>query len=209
MQKRLFTWVSVAVFAAAVGSWWWLSRQSGEDQFAQCRDSNILSGATSSIGGPLSLIDENGEAVTDAEMFTKPTLLYFGYTFCPDVCPTDNARNAEALDILQSQGIDAQMGFVSVDPQRDDPERLRDFTDFLHPDAIGYTGTPEQIRAASQAYKTYFKVEDDPDPDFYLIDHSTFTYLVLPEIGFVEYFKRDVTPQEMAERSSCFITAAK
>ncbi|MEJ1991393.1 MAG: SCO family protein [Maritimibacter sp.] len=208
MQKPLFILASTAVVAAAVGFWWMGQKSGGEDQFAACRDGSIQTGI-GSIGGPLSLIDENGQAVTDAEMFTKPTLLYFGYTFCPDVCPLDNARNAEALDLLQGEGYDAKMGFVSIDPERDDPERLRDFTDFLHPDAIGYTGTPEQIRAASQAYKTYFKKEENPDPDFYLIDHSTFTYLVLPEIGFVEYFKREATPEDMAARTSCFIDAVK
>jgi protein SCO1/2 len=66
----------------------------------------------------------------------------------------------------------------------------------------------EQIRAASQAYKTYFKVEEDPDPDFYLIDHTTFTYLVLPQTGFVEFFRRDTLPQDMANRVKCFIDNA-
>jgi protein SCO1 len=207
MQKPVFALAAVAVVAAAAGAWW-LTRSGAQDQFAQCRDGGISTGI-SAIGGPLSLIDENGKAVTDQDMFVKPTLLYFGYTFCPDVCPTDNARNAEALDLLLGQGYDTQMGFVSVDPQRDNPERLRDFTDFLHPDAIGYTGTPEQIQAASKAYKTYFKKEEDGDPDYYLIDHSTFTYLVLPKIGFVEYFKRETTPEDMAKRSSCFIDAAR
>lgn len=195
--------VSAVVLAAAV---WWVAR-SPEDTFAQCRASQVGTGAAS-IGGPLSLIDENGKPVTDKDIFVKPTLLYFGYTFCPDICPLDNARNAEALDLLQADGYDAQMAFISIDPQRDTPERLRDFTDYLHPDALGFTGTMEQIKAASRAYKTYFKKEEGGDPDYYLIDHSTFTYLVLPEIGFVEFFKRDTTPKEMASRTECFIDAA-
>ncbi|GKY86487.1 SCO family protein [Sinisalibacter aestuarii] len=190
-----------------VGATWWFTRPSSDDPFAQCRETQIGTGVAS-IGGPLSLIDENGQQVTEAEMFTKPTLLYFGYTFCPDVCPQDNARNAEALDILLNDGYDMQMSFISVDPERDDPERLRDFTDYLHPQALGYTGTMEQIQAASRAYKTYFKKEENPDPDFYLIDHSTFTYLVLPETGFVEFFKRDTLPQNMADRVKCFIDNA-
>lgn len=207
MRKMIAIVAGVAVLAL-VGVSWWATRPSGDDPFAQCRATSIGTGI-GSIGGPLSLIDENGKPVTDAEMFTKPTLLYFGYTFCPDVCPLDNARNAEALDLLLARGYDAQMAFISIDPERDDPARLRDFTDYLHPEAYGYTGTMEQIRAASQAYKTYFKKEEDPDPDYYLIDHSTFTYLVLPETGFVEFFKRDETPEAMAERVACFIDAMK
>lgn len=201
--------VGAAVIAVGVvGAAWWLTAAPGEtDPFAQCRATKIGTGI-GSIGGPLSLIDENGTPVTDKEMFTKPTLLYFGYTFCPDVCPLDNARNAEALDILLGEGYDAQMGFISIDPARDTPERLRDFTDYLHPDAIGYTGTMEQVQAASRAYKTYFKKEDNGDPDFYLIDHSTFTYLVLPKTGFAEFFRRDITPQDMANRVKCFIDAS-
>jgi protein SCO1 len=207
-MRKIIALGSAAAVVGLVGVTWWMSRPAGEDRFAQCRETSIGTGITS-IGGPLSLIDQNGNPVTDAEMFTKPTLVYFGYTFCPDVCPLDNARNAEALDILIERGYDAQMAFISVDPERDDPERLRDFTDYLHPEAYGYTGSPEQIRAASQAYKTYFKKEEDPDPDFYLIDHFTFTYLVLPETGFVEFFKRDEGHEAMADRAACFIDAAK
>jgi len=206
-MRRIIAAVAAVAVIALIGITWFVSRPAGDDQFAECRATSIGTGV-GSIGGPLSLIDENGQAVTDAEMFTKPTLLYFGYTFCPDVCPLDNVRNAEALDMLLTQGYDAQMAFVSVDPERDDPARLRDFTDYLHPEAYGYTGTMEQVRAASQTYKTYFKKEEDPDPDFYLIDHSTFTYLVMPEAGFVEFFKRDETPEGMAERVGCFIDAA-
>ena len=207
-MRMIIALVAAATVVALVGATWWMSRPADDDRFAQCRETSIGTGIAS-IGSPLSLIDENGNPVTDAEMFTKPTMVYFGYTFCPDVCPLDNARNAEALDILLERGYEVQMAFISVDPERDDPERLRDFTDYLHPEAYGYTGSMEQVRAASQAYKTYFKKEEDPDPEFYLIDHSTFTYLVLPEAGFVEFFKRDEGHEAMADRVGCFIDAAK
>lgn len=200
--------VATVGLVALAGLTWFFTRADGSDPYAQCRETKIGTGVAS-IGGPLSLIDENGQPVTDAEMFTKPTLLYFGYTFCPDVCPIDNARNAEAIDMLKADGHDAQMSLISVDPERDDPERMRDFTDYLHPEALGYTGTMEQILEASRAYKAYFKKEDNPDPDFYLVDHSTFTYLVLPEIGFVEFFKREIQPREMADRVECFINAER
>lgn len=207
-MRNTLALVILAGLIALAGLGWFFTRPDGPDAFAQCRATKIGTGVAS-IGGPLSLFDENGAQVTEAEMFTKPTLLYFGYTFCPDVCPTDNARNAEALDMLQAEGYEAQMAFVSVDPARDDPERLREFTDYLHPDAIGYSGTPKQVLAAANAYKAYFKIEDNPDPDFYLIDHSTFTYLVLPETGFVEFFKRTESPRAMADRVECFIDATR
>lgn len=206
-MRNTLALVILASLITMAGLGWFLTRPDGSDPFAQCRATKIGTGVAS-IGGPLSLFDENGKEVTDADMFTKPTLLYFGYSFCPDVCPVDNARNAEVLDILQSDGFDAQMAFISVDPARDDPARLRDFTDYLHPDAIGYSGTEEQVRAAANAYKAYFKIEENPDPDFYLVDHSTLTYLVLPQTGFVEFFRREATPQDMANRVECFIKAA-
>jgi protein SCO1/2 len=106
--------IAIAATAGAVilaGGAWWAMQRTTDDPFAQCRESQIGTGIAS-IGGPLSLIDENGAEVTDAEMFTKPTLVYFGYTFCPDVCPLDGARNAEALDMLLADGYDAQMSTI-------------------------------------------------------------------------------------------------
>jgi protein SCO1/2 len=141
-------------------------------------------------------------------VLTKPSLVYFGYTFCPDVCPMDNARNAEAIDLLDEAGVDVQPVFISIDPARDTPEVVKDFAANLHPKMIGLTGTSEQVKAASLAYKTYFKIQEG-DPEFYLVDHSTFTYLVLPGHGFVEFFKREATPQEMADGVACFVEAAK
>ena len=207
MQKTIAIVAAVAV-VGAVGASWWISRPADDDVFSACRESVVGTGVAS-IGGPLSLLDEDGKQVTEKDIFTKPTLLYFGYTFCPDVCPLDSARNAEAVDLLEAQGIDAQIAFVSIDPERDTPERMKEFVEYIHPKMLGLTGTMEQIRAASQAYKTYFKKEENADPEYYLVDHSTFTYLVLPEIGFVDFFKRDALPADMARRTACFIAAAK
>ena len=198
---RIWALVVVVVLAAVGGGVWYLTRSDCDVALDRNADMNI--------GGPLSLIDETGQAVTDADMFTRPTLLYFGYTFCPDVCPLDNARNAEALDLLQARGYDVQAAFITIDPERDTPEALAEFTSYMHEDMTGYTGTPEQIKAASLAYKTYYAKQEDGDPEYYLMDHTTFTYLVLPDRGFVEFFRRDESPEEMAERVACFLDAAR
>ncbi len=200
-MTRIWAVTAVLVLTLLGGIVWYMNNRS------DC-DVSLDKNATMNIGGPLSLVDENGRDVTDADMFTRPTLLYFGYTFCPDVCPLDSARNAEALDILQAQGYDIQAAFISIDPERDTPEVVAEFTDYLHPDMTGYTGTPEQIKAASRAYKTYYARAPGEDDEYYLMDHSTFTYLILPEIGFVEFFRRDVTPEEMAKRVACYLDAA-
>ena len=156
----------------------------------------------------LMLIDETGKAVTDADIITGPTLIYFGFTFCPDVCPLDSARNAAAVDILETNGQMVTPVFISIDPKRDTPAVVADFTDRLHPRMIGLTGTEDQILAVSKAYKTYFKPNYD-GTDYYLVDHSVFTYLVLPGVGFVDYFGRETSPEQMAEKVACFVDRAK
>lgn len=205
-MTRLYAGVAgLAVVALLAGSWWYVNSDKSEDIFAECRAGVMGGGA---IGGPLSLVNGDGVPVTDAEIFTKPTLLYFGYTFCPDVCPMDNARNAEAVDILDERGYDVQPAFISIDPGRDTPEVVRDFAANLHPKMVGLTGSEEQVNAASRAYKTYFKKQEASD-EYYLVDHSTFTYLVLPKIGFVDFFKRDDTAEQMAARTACFVDKSK
>ena len=170
---------------------------------AQCRGGAVATGGAS-IGGPFELVSETGETVTDSDIITKPTLVYFGYTFCPDVCPLDAYRNGLAVDMLQEKGYDVGSAFISVDPERDTPEVLTEFTDAMHPDMIGLTGIAEQIRAASNAYRTYYRKQDSED-EFYLVDHSTFTYLVFPETGFVDFFRREATEEQISERVGCFL----
>jgi protein SCO1/2 len=207
-MTKLYAGLAAAALVAVIGgSVAWTFLRAPDDAFAQCRESNVAGGA-GAIGGPFTLVSETGMTVTEADVITKPSLVYFGYTYCPDICPFDAARNADAVDILTEQGYDVQPVFITVDPERDTVERVAEFTDFMHPDMIGLTGSPEQVRAASQAYKTYYRKQDGGD-QFYLVDHSTFTYLVLPEQGFVEFFRRETTPEEMAESAACFIDVAQ
>ena len=174
--------------------------------FAQCGATQIA-GDGNQIGGPFELVNAEGETVTDSDVITEPSILYFGYTFCPDVCPLDTARNAEAVDVLAEQGWSVTPVFISIDPERDTPEIVGDFAYNLHEKMIGLTGSPEQTDAASKTFRTYYKAHDKSD-EFYLVDHSTFSYLVLPEHGFVEFFRRDVTADAMAERVACFVENA-
>lgn len=202
-MSKLYAGLAVAAVVGLIGGTaGYVAMQRAGDQFADCR-AGAVGGA---IGGPFSLVDETGAAVTEKDVITKPSLVYFGYTFCPDVCPFDMARTAEAVDILDEQGLDVTPVFISIDPDRDTPDVLADFTDNLHPKMIGLTGSPEQVKAASQAYKTYYRRQASEDPEFYLMDHSTFTYLVLPGTGFVDFFKRDETAEQMAQRTACFLT---
>ena len=204
MSKLAAVSAGVAV-AAMIGAVWYVTAPSGGgDVFADCRSGRIAGGAEQ-IGGPFELVNAQGQTVTDKDVITRPSLLYFGYTFCPDVCPLDTARNAEAVDILAERGEEVTPVFITVDPKRDTPEVVGKFAANLHERMIGLTGSPEQVKAASQAYRTYFQLHDKEDPDWYLVDHSTFSYLVLPEQGFVEYFRRDLSAEQVADRVGCFL----
>lgn len=202
MLKLYAGLATVAVAGLLGGTAYTVWQQRAADPFAQCRGAVVA--GPGNIGGPFTLTDENGKTVTDKEVLAKPSLVYFGYSFCPDVCPLDGARNAEAIDLLATQGHDVTPVFITIDPERDTPEAMRDFTDALHPKMIGLTGTQEQISAASKAYKTYFKKQESGD-EYYLMDHSTFTYLMLPGTGFAEFFGRDDTPEQVAQKTACFI----
>jgi protein SCO1/2 len=202
---RVYAGLAVlATVGVVAGTYLYVRAQRAADPFAACREGQVAGG---DIGGPFTLVSETGETVTDAEVLAAPSLVYFGYTFCPDVCPLDLDRNAAAVDILEEMGIEATPVFISFDPGRDTPEQLRSFTDNLHPRMIGLTGTEDQVRAAAQAYRAYYKVRD-PAEEYYLIDHSTFTYLMLPGHGFADFFRREVSADDMARRVACFVQTA-
>lgn len=207
MTPRFAAVSAVLVLAAVLGTtaFFAFGPRGTEDRYGQCRTSQVA-GGTEAIGGPFTLLNADGQTVTDTDVITTPSLVYFGYTFCPDVCPLDNARNVDAVAILEEQGLMVTPIFISIDPERDTPEVVGEFAYNFHDRMIGLTGTPEQVKLASQAYKTYYrKHEDAGDNPYYLVDHSTFTYFVLPGEGFVEFFRRDDTPEQMAERVACFL----
>ncbi len=203
-MQRTIAVASGAVIISMIGGIWLATLfATPKDQFAACRTSAVA-GGVNQIGGPFELLNSKGQVVTDKDVIIGPSLLYFGYTFCPDVCPMDNARNAEAVDLLEDNGAMVTPVFISIDPARDTPEVVGDYANNMHERMIGLTGSAAQIKAASQAYKTYYKAHPAED-DYYLVDHTTFSYLVLPEHGFVQYFRRDTSPEVLAEQIGCFV----
>ena len=202
-MRRLFAIAAAVVAVGFMAATYYLSQGAdGDDKYAQCKNSTVAGGAD--LGGPFELVNAQGETVTDADVITEPSLLYFGYTFCPDVCPLDVNRNAAAVDILQERGMSVKPVFISIDPKRDTPEVVGEYAEIMHPDMVGLTGSPEQVKAASEAYRTYYKAHDSGD-EYYLVDHSTFSYLVMPDEGFVDFFRRELTPDQMADKVACFV----
>ena len=199
--------IAAAVAAAVgLGAGALMVAMGGKDgPFADCQ-TGAVAGGSAQIGGAFTLTDETGARVTDTQVIDGPTLVYFGYTYCPDICPTDTARNAEAVTLLEARGIMVKPVMITIDPERDTPEVLAEFTDYIHPRMLGLTGSEDEIAAVARAYKTYYRKQDSED-EYYLMDHLTLSYLMLPEHGFVEFFKRDDSAQLLADRMQCFIDA--
>lgn len=158
-------------------------------------------------GRAFSLVDHTGRAVTDKDYKDRYTLVFFGYTACPDVCPTLLTAMAETMDILGETGAKVVPIFISVDPERDTPEHLKDYVSSFHPRLVGLTGTPEQIDAAVKAYRTqYVKLDDDDgDPKTYYMGHASTAYLSGPDGKPLFSFERGAGPEEMAARIQKFI----
>lgn len=153
------------------------------------------------IGGPFTLTDQTGRTVTDADYRGKYLLVYFGYTYCPDVCPTELGAMARAVDLLGVQGDKVQPLFISVDPERDTVAHLKEYVPLFHPRLAGLTGTPEQVKAAARAYRVYYAKapQKDAGPDEYLMDHSSFIYLMGPDGRFLGVYPAGTTADRLAQ----------
>ncbi len=156
-----------------------------------------------SLRGSFSLVDHTGRSTTDEDFRSKLMLVFFGYTFCPDVCPIDLQVISQAMDKLADRAEQVQPLFVTVDPQRDTVEVMARHVRHFHPRLLGLTGSAEQVAAAAQAYGVIsFRApatSSDEGPAHYPVSHSAYTFLVGPDGRFVSAFDHDTAPGEMAE----------
>jgi protein SCO1/2 len=156
---------------------------------------------TAAIGGPFRLTDQNGNRVTNETFAGRNMLIYFGYTYCPDICPLSLQNMVAALDELSPAEAERVAPiFITVDPERDTVEQLASYVPLFDDRLIGLTGTDAEIKAAARAYRVYFaKAEVEGSAD-YLMDHSSFIYLMGPDGTYRAHFGHDATPQEIAAR---------
>ena len=144
---------------------------------------------TALVGGPFTLTDHTGRKVTEKDFLGKYMLVFFGYTYCPDICPTELQVMSAAIDSLGTKADTIQPIFISVDPGRDTPDILKQYVANFHPRLVGLTGSPDEIASVTKAYRVYFsKVENKSTPDAYLMDHSTIIYLMDPQGKFLKHF---------------------
>jgi protein SCO1/2 len=159
------------------------------------------------FGGPFSLTDQNGMRRTDADFRGKYMLVFFGYTYCPDVCPTTLAVEAEALDMIGERASRVVPIFITVDPKRDTPEKLKMYLSAFEgqspsrPSFVGLTGTDEEIENVADAYEVYYQAHLDGrfgGDEGYSVDHTGNVYLMSPEGKFVAYYSQGISPDELA-----------
>jgi len=150
------------------------------------------------IGGPFTLMDQTGQPVTDQTYKGLYRLIYFGYTFCPDACPTELQVMAQAIDGMGAAGDKVQPIFITVDPERDTVKQLAGYVPNFHKRLAGLTGTPEQIAQVAKEYRVYYAKADQSDGKTYLMNHSSFVYLLDPEGRFITVFPSDMDSEKMA-----------
>lgn len=181
---------SLAAVAVAAGIAWFQVRVATQ----------VAHEGTAAVGGPFHLTDHTGRAVSDADYRGRWMLIYFGYTFCPDVCPTELSVVAQVMDRLGPLADKVQPLFVTIDPERDTVAQMAGYVDLFHPRLVGLTGSPEQIADAARAFRVYYaKVPlEGGDAGDYTMDHSSFLYLMGPDGRFRTVYPGGTGPDAIA-----------
>jgi cytochrome oxidase Cu insertion factor (SCO1/SenC/PrrC family) len=151
-----------------------------------------------SVGGPFTLTDQTGKPRSDAEFRGKLRIVYFGYTFCPDVCPTDLMAITRALDALGPAARDVQPIFITLDPERD-TKVLKDYVAAFHPSLVGLTGAPDEIRTVANAYKAFYVKVPDERGGEYSIDHAGVIYLMGRDGEYLGFMPPQTNPDRLVE----------
>ncbi|KAN0055282.1 hypothetical protein ACTA71_008387 [Dictyostelium dimigraforme] len=185
-NNRTVTWASltVALISGGIG---WLYYDHLMTKKRE-RQNEIKTYGTSSVGGPFVLIDENGKPFTDLDLKGKYGLLYFGFTYCPDICPAELYKMTKVIKNLESSGLGNSIipVFITIDPWRDTVEQVKSYIEEFHPKFKGLTGTPEQITKVAKSYRVFMSKSGKGDD--YLVDHTIIVYLVGPDGKFIEFY---------------------
>jgi protein SCO1/2 len=198
-RALLFLGIGLAVLAIGVAAWLWTEIE----QRQAASSGSVATTGTALIGGPFELVDQAGAARSDRDFLGRYMLIYFGYVYCPDVCPTSLASMSQALDILAKKDPDKAAKvvpiFITVDPARDTVDIMRTYAENFHPDLVALTGSEEQVAKAAKAYRVYYAKVGEEGSDDYLMDHSSFIYLMGPDGAYLAHFTHTATPDEIAQ----------
>ena len=197
MSTRLLALGFAGGIAVVAGGWLFSAPEQPQRSAAELMDAVMWN--RESIGGPFVLTDHNGKRRTDTDFRGKLMLVYFGFTFCPDICPTDMLQMTLAIDKLGQAGEAVQPLFITVDPKRDTPEHLKGYISLFHPRFVGLTGDAMAIRAAANAYRVYHKKVEWDDTPGYTVDHSAFIYLMGRNGEYLGFFPPGTSAERLAE----------
>lgn len=150
------------------------------------------------VGGPFEMTDHTGKTVTEDLLKGRYSLIYFGYTFCPDVCPTELQDMSVAINLAGAAGEKVTPIFVTVDPKRDGQEEIAAYVEAFHPRMIGLRGSEAETTVMTKAYRVFYQPVNQED-EYYLMDHSNFIYLMGPDGANIAIFNGEVDPQVMAK----------
>ncbi len=187
MKTRHAAFLAFVLFAAGFGATYTLLNL----------PERVESKGTALIGGPFSLVDANGKRVTDRDFRGKLMLVFFGYSHCPDVCPTELQSMTEVMDKLGSEAAKVAPLFISVDPKRDTPDVLAAYMKNFSPRITGLTGNENEIASAAKAYRVYYRKAGESGGDDYTVDHSAFVYLMDGEGRYITHFSFNSSPETM------------
>lgn len=157
------------------------------------------------IGGPFSLLDQDGKRVTEKDFRGKYMLIYFGYTYCPDICPAELQVMSAALDELGEKAEKVTPVFITVDPERDTVEQMKSYVGNFHPRLVGLTGSKEEIQAAAKAYRVYYARAKSESATDYLMDHASIVYLMSPDGEYLAHFAYGTGVEKMAKGIAKFL----
>lgn len=160
----------------------------------------VKSSGEALIGGSFSLFDQDNKIIKDSDFKNKLMLVYFGFSYCPDVCPTDLALITNVMQQLGDNAKQVQPIFITIDPKRDTPEQLKKYLSNFDPAIIGLTGTPDQIAEITNKYRIFSKKIESKDMDNYLMDHSAYIYLMGRDGKYITHFNDKQDANEIAEK---------
>lgn len=167
----------------------------------------VLPPRTENLGGDFTLVDQDGKTVHGHDFLGKYLLVYFGYTYCPDECPTGLQGIARALDLLGNDAPKVQPLFITIDPARDTPDKLKAYVSSFHPQILGLSGTDEQIADVAKKYQVYYAKGEKVDDQDYMMDHSTLIYIMGPDGKFLTSLDSESDPEILAQTLKKYLAA--
>lgn len=203
IRKRLLRTLSLSAFALLIGAgigYMQISQQAAtvikREPAAGAQTNANIAGVQ--VGGPFTLTDQDGKTVTEKTYDGKYKLIFFGFSYCPSICPTELSKMAKIMKELGASADKVQPIFISTDPARDTPAVLKDYVSLYHPKLVGLTGTPDQIETIKKSYRVFASKVPGATPGDYSIDHSSFTYLMGPQDAFIGIYRSEDTADKIA-----------